>query len=83
MAVTVRYFAAARAVVGINTESLDGPAGGSLAEFVQVLCERHGDELARLLDRCSFFVDGESVTDRTVGLDPDSTLDVLPPYAGG
>ena len=82
MAVRTRYFAAARAAAGVTQETLEFP-GGTLAEFLPVLCDRHGEELATVLKCCSFFVDGSSVEDRAAPLGPNSTLDVLPPFAGG
>jgi len=82
LAVTTRYFAAARAAVGVTLETLDFP-GGTLAQFLPVLCDRHGEDLTRLLKCCTFFVDGSSVADGAALLGPNSTLDVLPPFAGG
>jgi len=82
VAVTTRYFAAARAAVGVTLETLGFP-GGTLAEFLPVLCDRHGEELTTLLDCCTFFVDGISVADRAAPLGPNSMLDILPPFAGG
>ena len=82
VAVTTRYFAAARAALGVTLETFDFP-GGTLAQFLPILRERHGDELTGLLECCTFFVDGISVDDRAAPLGPNSTLDVLPPFAGG
>ena len=77
---TVRYFAAARAATGVDTEAL--PAG-SLKELVEVLELRHGERLGRLLTACSFLVDGLSCREPATTLTEASTVDVLPPFAGG
>ena len=53
--VTVRYWAAARAAAGVAEESL--PAA-TLAELVELLGQRHGPALARVLSYCSFVIDG-------------------------
>jgi molybdopterin synthase sulfur carrier subunit len=77
---TVRYFAAARAAAGVGTE--DVPAG-SLKELVDALELRHGAPLARVLTACSFLVDGLSCREPATTLTEASTVDVLPPFAGG
>jgi molybdopterin synthase sulfur carrier subunit len=80
--VTVRYFAAARAAAGAETETLHLQPGTTLAGLVQQLGGR-GPELARVLRRCSFLCDGVAVRDRAQVLASDQTVDVLPPFAGG
>jgi molybdopterin synthase sulfur carrier subunit len=77
---TVRYFAAARAATGVETEAV--PAG-SLKELVEALELRHGDGLGRILTACSFLVDGLSCREPATALTDASTIDVLPPFAGG
>jgi sulfur-carrier protein len=80
--VTVRYFAAAQAAVGAESEQLNV----SLGSTVDDLLERLGSgnpELARLLLRCSFLCDGVAVRDRAQRLEPGTMIDVLPPFAGG
>ncbi|MFC4947429.1 MoaD/ThiS family protein [Pseudonocardia sp. GCM10023141] len=81
--VTVRYFAAARAAAGVDTEPLGVPGGGSVADLLESLRARHGAEFARVLERCSFLLDEVAVRDRTIPLPDGATLDVLPPFAGG
>jgi sulfur-carrier protein len=80
MTVTVRYFAGARAAVGVDTETRDA---GSLDELVGQLVDAHGERLERVLTACSFLVDGTTTRDRTLVLSPGSVVDVLPPFAGG
>ena len=79
----VRYFAAARAAAGTETELLELPGGGTLDDALAVVRERHGAELARVLERCSFLLDEVAVRDRSTPLPDKATLDVLPPFAGG
>ncbi|MGI9001095.1 MAG: MoaD/ThiS family protein [Pseudonocardia sp.] len=81
--ITVRYFAAARSAAGVEAEPLEVPPGATLADALAAVRDRHGGELARVLDRCSFLLDEVSVRDRTTPLTTDATLDVLPPFAGG
>lgn len=83
MAVTTRYFAAARALTGVNEDLLTVPAGSTLGLLLAVLGERYGPDLGRLLERCTFFVDGDLVRQRSAPVHPNSTVDVLPPFAGG
>ncbi|MGZ4604255.1 MAG: MoaD/ThiS family protein [Kineosporiaceae bacterium] len=78
--ITIRYFAGARAAVGVDTETR--PAG-TLQELVDLIVEAHGDRLAKVLTACSFLVDGTSTRDRTTALSPGAVVDVLPPFAGG
>ena len=80
--VTVRYFAAARAAAGVETEEVDLPAGASVEILLKVL-RSSDDELARVLDRCSFLVDEVAVRDREARLRDGAVVDVLPPFAGG
>ncbi|KGH47061.1 molybdopterin converting factor [Modestobacter caceresii] len=80
MPVTVRYFAGARAAVGVDTETREA---GTLAELVGQLADAHGERLERVLPACSFLIDGTSTRDRALVLAPGSVVDVLPPFAGG
>nr|MDT0663151.1 MoaD/ThiS family protein [Micromonospora sp. DSM 115978] len=77
----VRYFAAARAAAGTDTEL--APAGCGLAELSDRLAERHGEPLSRVLKVASFLVDGVRWHDRQAPLPAGATVDVLPPFAGG
>jgi molybdopterin synthase sulfur carrier subunit len=79
--ITVRYFAAARAAAGVETEPLE--VAGTVYDAIRAIRDRHGAELGRVLDRCSFLLDEVAVRDRSTALPPGATLDVLPPFAGG
>ncbi|MDT9698741.1 MoaD/ThiS family protein [Streptomyces sp. P17] len=81
--VTVRYWAAAKAAAGVAEEAYDA---ATLADALAAVRERHPGELARVLRRCSFLIDGDPVGTRgheTVRLADGGTVEVLPPFAGG
>ena len=80
--VTVRYFAAAQAAAGTDSETLTLRPGTTLAELVKDLAVR-GEPLANVLNRCSYLRDGIAVRDETMALSFGDTIDVLPPFAGG
>ena len=81
--VTVRYFAAARAAAGVETETLDVASGATVDDVLAAARRQHGTEFARVLERCSFLLDEVAVRDRGARLAESATLDVLPPFAGG
>lgn len=76
----MRYFAGARAAVGLETETW---AAATLEELVGQMADAHGEKLERILTACSFLVDGEQARDRHTALAPGAVVDVLPPFAGG
>ena len=80
--VTVRYFAAARAAAGAESETVVLRPGTTVAELVERLAV-HGTRLAAVLSRCSYLCDGIAVRDEATALRPGGTIDVLPPFAGG
>ncbi|SON63851.1 hypothetical protein MSIMFI_05382 [Mycobacterium simulans] len=80
--VTVRYFAAARAAAGVESETVSLPPGTTVAELVKDLTTRSA-RLATVLGRCSYLCDGIAVRDDATPLSAGDTLDVLPPFAGG
>jgi molybdopterin converting factor small subunit len=80
---TVRFWAAAKAAAGAAEEPYDA---ATLAEAVATVRARHGEALARVLDRSTYVVDGAPVGGRdhgTVALTEGGTIEVLPPFAGG
>ena len=80
---TIRYWAAAKAATGIAEEPY---MAENLADALDSARLRHPGELARVLRRCSFLVDGDPVGTRgheTVRLAEGGTVEVLPPFAGG
>jgi molybdopterin synthase sulfur carrier subunit len=80
---TVRYFAGAKAAAGAAGESVTLPAGTTVADLVAALAADHGEALTRVLGACSLLLDGLAVHERTVAIPDGSTVDVLPPFAGG
>lgn len=80
--VTVRYFAAARAAAGSESEVIDLRAGATVADLVELLKERDA-ALATVLARCSYLRDGVAVRNLATELGSAQTIDVLPPFAGG
>ena len=83
MNVTVRYFAAARAASGTDSELVETTPQTTVAQLVRQLANQHGEKLADVLERCSFLVDGVACADGTAVVRADGTVDVLPPFAGG
>ena len=75
---TVRFFAAAQEAVGSDSLPTDAPTLGSLKE--QLLAEHPA--LTGILNRCAVLVDGARVDD-DAALAAATTVDVLPPFAGG
>jgi hypothetical protein len=58
----------------------DGTTVGEILERVQ---SHHGDGLREVVKCSSLLLDGVAVHDRQAAVQHDSTLDVLPPFAGG
>jgi molybdopterin converting factor small subunit len=81
---TVRYFAGARAAVGVADESFELPGDApTVAAVLDAVRARHGDRVVRVLPACSFLLDGVAVRDPDTTVWSGSQLDVLPPFAGG
>lgn len=79
--VTIRLYAAARAAAGVD--SCDVPAG-TLAAVLDGLSAAFPG-LASVLPRCSYLLDEVAIhgPHADVVVIEGSTLDVLPPFAGG
>jgi sulfur-carrier protein len=80
--VTVRFFAAARAAAGTETETIAVEPGTTVAELADKLGSSN-PELATILRRCSYLCDEIAVRDPGMRLRSGHTIDVLPPFAGG
>ena len=80
--VTVRFFAAARNAAGTGAADLVLGPGATIADAIGEICGQ-SDEMALVLQKCSYLCDGVAVRDRSASLRPHQTLDVLPPFAGG
>ena len=78
----VRYWAAAKEAAGVAEEAFEAVTLGDLMTKIT----RDRAELARVVRRCSFLVDGAPVGQRApaeVTLADGATVEVLPPFAGG
>lgn len=76
--VTVRYWAAARAAAGIDSERLTGT---TIGDVLDLAVEEHPG-LAPISRVATFLLDGRAASRDSV-LTADATLEVLPPFAGG
>jgi len=84
-AVTVRYWAAARAAAGRDSDDVEP---GTLAQVLGEVRARHaGDErFARVLGVCSVLIGDRPVGARdhdAVRVSPGDVVELLPPFAGG
>jgi molybdopterin synthase sulfur carrier subunit len=77
--VTVRLFAAAAEAAGVNQTTV--PAG-TTDDVSRALTASFGDDFGRVLSQCALLVDGRRVSSGDA-VSSGSTLDVLPPFAGG
>jgi len=77
--VTVRLFAAAAEAAGTDETSV---ASGTVGQIGEQLVAARGADLARVWRQCALMVDGRRVEADEV-IAAGSTLDVLPPFAGG
>ena len=78
----MRYYAGAAEAAGREEERLDLLAPAPLSDVLEVLAERHGPGLARVLAACSFLLDAVAAPRESLVAD-GAVLDVLPPFAGG
>lgn len=76
----VRYFAGAAEAAGRTQQ--EHPGDLTVADLKARLSDEHGTEFARVLTACSVLVDGTRAVDETFAAS-GSTVDVLPPFAGG
>jgi molybdopterin synthase sulfur carrier subunit len=85
-AVTVRYWASARAAAGVSADELPVSGATTLAAVLDSVRTLHPGRLHDVLQVCSFLVG-----DRPVGttepadvlVEPGQTVELLPPFAGG
>lgn len=80
--VTVRFFAAARAAAGADTQTLTLRPGSTVADAIRELSDQ-SEEMQLVLRKCSYLCDGVAVRTSHAVLQAHQTLDVLPPFAGG
>lgn len=87
-AVTVRYWAAARAAAGVDSDAFDVGTGTTLDLLLKHVHDRHADRprLAEVVAVCSVLVGDRPVGTRDpaeVEVRPGDTVELLPPFAGG
>jgi molybdopterin converting factor small subunit len=85
--ITVRYWAAARAAAGTETDDLPVSGPLTLADVVRRAAALHpGTRLPGVLEACSVLVGDQPVKSRapeSVLVPPGKTVEFLPPFAGG
>lgn len=86
--VTVRYWAAARAAAGVESDRFDIGAGTTLDRLLEQVHDRHVDRprLPAVVGVCSVLVGDRPVGARRpaeVEIRPGDTVELLPPFAGG
>jgi sulfur-carrier protein len=81
MSVQVRYFAAVREAAGRDIETLQLPAGTTVAQIRSLLVERY-PALSSLLPRCAVAVNRSYATGEAMLNDGDE-LAFIPPLGGG
>ena len=86
--VTVRYWAAARAAAGVESDQVPVSSGTTLADVLASVQALHADRprLADVVAVCSVLVEDRPVgtsDPRTVVLVDGETVELLPPFAGG
>ena len=86
--VMVRYWAAARAAAGVESDVLPVRDGSTLADVLAEVRRVHEDRprLAAVVSVCSVLVGERPVgtaDPAAVTLQPGDTVELLPPFAGG
>ncbi|WP_183101198.1 MoaD/ThiS family protein [Nocardioides pelophilus] len=85
--ILVRYWAAARSAAGVAEETLEVAGPVTLADVRAEVVRRHaGSRLPEVIAVCSVLLGDQPVAtlDPTaVAVPPGSTVDFLPPFAGG
>ncbi len=77
--VTVRFFAAAKAATKTNEVKI---SANTVEQVLALTIEKFPD-LAVVLPKCSYLLNGIACSDLSTKLSPEDLLDVLPPFAGG
>lgn len=86
--VVVRYWAAARAAAGVDSDVVEVGSGTSLAAVLDAVRDRHRDRprLPEVVSVCSVLLGDRPVgaADPTeVQVLPGDSVELLPPFAGG
>ena len=81
--VTVRYWAAARAAAGRDS---DVASPGTLEQVLSQVREQHAERFAQVVELCSVLVGDRPVGTRdhaSVRVEAGDVVELLPPFAGG
>ena len=85
--VTARYWAGARAAAGVAEDVFEVTGPITLAEVVRrVLTAHPGPSVARTIGVCSVLLGDRPVSSEDAAevlVDPGTTVEFLPPFAGG
>ena len=86
--VTVRYWAAARAAAGVESDTVEVGEGTTLGVLLKTVRELHADRprLADVVGVCSVLVGDRpvgSADPEEVAVRPGDVVELLPPFAGG
>jgi sulfur-carrier protein len=92
----MRFFAAARAAVGVDEVELgdvelgdvelgdvSGDRSRTLGDALDGVAAADPERWRALRERCSYLVDGVTTRDRSTPLAGVTLVDVMPPFAGG
>lgn len=79
----VRYFAAARAAAGTDSETVAVDDETTVADVLRALTQRHAGRFATVAEASSLLLDGLAVRSPDTYIASATELDVLPPFAGG
>lgn len=83
MKVQIRYFAAARAAAGVDSEVVVLSQPATVRGALKAAVDLHGHRLAQVLHRCSYLLGEIAVHGEDSVVTDGDILDVLPPFAGG
>lgn len=77
--VTVRLYAAARSAAGVSEISATPGRLNVILEAIAI----ENPRLMQVLQQCSFLLDGVVLHEKDAQIPAYSTVDILPPFAGG
>ena len=85
--ILVRYWAAARSAAGTSEDRIEADGPVALTDLVAEVVRRHaGSRLPDVIGVCSVLVGDRPVSTSdpaAVQVEPGSTVEFLPPFAGG
>lgn len=90
MQITIHYFAQLKRAAAAGSETVDIPAGSTLAQLVAELTRHHGESFRALVldgagqpQRALLYAVGDDQADLDCVLHPDDVVTILAPMAGG